>query len=70
MQRYKLSTFIIVFIFVNSILGLQCPVGFDSMPPGVPLGICVIVGCSKPIKDQLCSENCIEGYTKTQSQSC
>jgi len=33
---------------------IDCPSGFDLVPPRQQFGICVVVGCSKPIKNQLC----------------
>lgn len=65
------STTILAFaLLIMSCLAVDCPPGFDLVPPKSPLGICVVVGCSNPVKDQICSTSCLEGYTKTTTGFC
>lgn len=44
---------------IISALAIECPNGFDSVPPGRSFGICVILGCARPVKDQLCTVDCV-----------
>lgn len=68
--RRIIITIITVLALVSFTYAIQCPPGFDSMPPRVQFGICVVIGCSKSLKDQPCSADCLEGFAKTSTNSC
>lgn len=57
-------------LLIITSLAQICPPGFDRVPLNAPFGVCVILGCSKAIKDQPCAVDCIEGYSKTLSNFC
>lgn len=53
-----MKTFISIILIIST-SAIVCPPGFDSMPPGQTFGICVIIGCSRSVKDQLCNVDCL-----------
>lgn len=57
-------------VLLPTCLAIVCPAGLDSVPPRHPLGICVVLGCERAIKDQLCTSSCVEGFSKTSQQTC